>query len=215
MYEAVDIYKVLGSGNSNTSVKKIKAISSMCRDTLEVTTGSVCEFGTYRGDTSLVLLSVIDELGSKNMCYFFDTFEGLPEGDPEVDMKVKSGSGPLPKGSLCFSLQDYKEKITKMTGDLGITKPRYTTVKGDIRKTLTHKDIGQIAFAVLDVDYHDTTKYVLEYMDHLLVPGSVVYLDDYTNWAGAKKAVDEFLEVSKGFRLSSSGGHYFLRKVLT
>ncbi len=54
-------------------------------------------------------------------------------------------------------------------------------------------DIGPIALLRLDSDWYESTKICLELLYDRLVPGGLLVVDDYMQFPGCKRAVDEFL----------------------
>ena len=55
-------------------------------------------------------------------------------------------------------------------------------------------DLGPIAFAHIDVDVYEATKATLEYVSELIVPRSLIVLDDHRRTArGVDRAVEEFV----------------------
>ena len=54
-----------------------------------------------------------------------------------------------------------------------------------------------ISFAHIDVDWHDPTLKSLELISSNLTNDGIIVIDDYFNWKGAKKAVDDFLSRSE------------------
>jgi O-methyltransferase len=49
----------------------------------------------------------------------------------------------------------------------------------------------------LDTDWYESTRHELEHLYPRLVSGGVIIIDDYGHWAGARKAVDEYLEKNR------------------
>ncbi len=52
---------------------------------------------------------------------------------------------------------------------------------------------GPISLLRLDTDWYESTRHELMHLFPLLVQGGIMIIDDYGHWAGARKAVDEFL----------------------
>ena len=46
----------------------------------------------------------------------------------------------------------------------------------------------------LDTDFYESTKVELEILFPRLAKGGILIIDDYGNWKGAKKAVDEYFD---------------------
>ena len=68
-------------------------------------------------------------------------------------------------------------------------------IKGDVKKTLKKiKNVPQkISLLRLDTDWYESTKIELEILYPLLQSKGALLIDDYGNWEGARKAVDEYM----------------------
>jgi hypothetical protein len=66
-------------------------------------------------------------------------------------------------------------------------------VQGDITKTIPATRPDSIALLRLDTDWYESTRHELIHLYPLLQPGGILIIDDYGHWAGARKAVDEYL----------------------
>ena len=51
---------------------------------------------------------------------------------------------------------------------------------------------GPVALAHIDCDWYDSVMVCLERIEPLLVPGGVLIIDDYFDWSGCRKAVDDY-----------------------
>jgi len=49
-----------------------------------------------------------------------------------------------------------------------------------------------IALAHIDCDWYDSVKLCLERITPNVVPGGVLVIDDYRDWVGCRRAVDEY-----------------------
>jgi hypothetical protein len=47
----------------------------------------------------------------------------------------------------------------------------------------------------LDTDWYESTKKEMDILYPKLQKGGILILDDYGNWAGSKKAVDEYFQL--------------------
>jgi len=56
---------------------------------------------------------------------------------------------------------------------------------------------GPIALLRLDTDWYESTRHELEHLYPRLVRGGVLVIDDYGHWAGARKAVDDYIAEHK------------------
>ena len=72
----------------------------------------------------------------------------------------------------------------------------------------------QVAFAHIDVDWYEPVMTCLQRILPRLVPGGSVILDDYHDWAGCRKAADEYLRGWPGhFCLDDSAGSMKITRV--
>lgn len=150
--------------------------------------GDVVEFGCFAGTTSVHISRWLEN--SSKSFHVYDSFAGLPE---------KTAPDSSPAG------EQFK------AGELAVTKKQFilNCKKAGVRLPMIHKgwfsdlderDVpGQISFAFLDGDYYESVRVPLELIEHKLMPGAVIVVDDYANEAlpGAARAVDEWRRQTK------------------
>ncbi|MEX0591886.1 MAG: TylF/MycF/NovP-related O-methyltransferase, partial [Nitriliruptoraceae bacterium] len=75
-------------------------------------------------------------------------------------------------------------------------------VAGDIMETADRIPGGAIGFLHLDVDVYPPTKFCLDHFSSQMPVGSMIVVDDYgfVTCAGAKQAVDEFIDDHPNWR---------------
>ena len=70
----------------------------------------------------------------------------------------------------------------------------YSLVKGWFNETIPRfTPPSEIAVLRLDGDWYDSTRVCLENLYQHVAPGGIVIVDDYYNWDGCARAVNEFL----------------------
>ena len=69
-------------------------------------------------------------------------------------------------------------------------------VKGDVMKTLKKEENlpEKIALIRLDTDWYESTKFEMNVLYPKLVKNGVLLIDDYSDWQGCKKAIDEYIK---------------------
>lgn len=142
--------------------------------------GEVAECGVYKGGTAKLIARVCN----KKTIHLFDTFEGMPEEDPEVDLHKKGE----------FSDADLPS-VKKFLVDCQNLK-FYPGFFPDTTRPITSK---RFCFVHVDVDIYQSAKDCLNFFYSRLVSGGIMVFDDY-GWRmcpGVKKAVDEFLANKK------------------
>lgn len=147
--------------------------------------GDIVECGTAQGGSAALMALRLKQLGATRPVWVFDTFEGLPpptRDDP--DWEIANAYTGTHKSSL--------EDVSRLFDRLGIVSPCHL-VKGRFQDTLPRAAVERIAVLHIDGDWYESVKTCLIHLYDRVSPGGVIQLDDYGCWAGARKAVDEFM----------------------
>jgi Macrocin-O-methyltransferase (TylF) len=84
-------------------------------------------------------------------------------------------------------------------------------VKGLFQNTLNVS--GPVAMAHLDGDWYESVMVCLERITPHLVSGGILVIDDYFDWSGCRKAVDEyFLDKRPDFKFITKSRLHIIRK---
>ena len=71
-----------------------------------------------------------------------------------------------------------------------------------------------VSFAHIDVDWYESVFASLKRIEPWLSNGGVIVIDDYFDWAGCKKAVDDyFLDKSSCYKFDFSSGVMIIRSI--
>ncbi len=127
-------------------------------------------------------------LGPGRTYYLFDSFEGLPAADPELDGKAAIGWQADTQSPYyfdnCRAEISFAETAMQRSGAVD-----YRLVKGWYKDTLQgFTPPAPIAVLRLDCDWYQPTTQCLD-----ALPGGLLLLDDYYTWDGCVRAVHEFL----------------------
>jgi hypothetical protein len=136
--------------------------------------------------------------------YLYDTYEGMSAPtDADVDANTGESAARLlnsaSKDELvwCYSaLDEVKANVART----GYPMERVRFIKGKVEQTIPAVLPEQIAVLRLDTDFYESTRHELRHLYPRLVHGGVLIIDDYGHWAGARKAVDEYI-AEEGIRL--------------
>ena len=81
-----------------------------------------------------------------------------------------------------------------VTGYRKLINNKAIFIKGDVLKTLSKEENlpQQIALLRLDTDWYESTKFEMNVLYPRIIKDGVLLIDDYTDWQGCKKAVDEY-----------------------
>jgi len=147
--------------------------------------GALVECGTARGGSAALMGLTLRQLSEDRVLWLFDTFEGLPpptKEDPDWNI-AKAYTGRC-RGT--------KQEVISLFDRLDILKET-KFVQGLLEETLSSCEIGPIALLHIDCDWYDSVKACLDHLYDCVSSGGVIQIDDYGHWAGARKAVEEFI----------------------
>lgn len=140
--------------------------------------GEIWECGVYKGGTSMVMANLLNRTKSNKTLRLFDSFEGMPQTDPNKDAHNKGD----------FYDTNYNDvKIMIRYGNLVIHK-------GYIPLTFSGLEQSKIALVHSDVDIYKSVIDVCEYTWDKIVDKGVMIVDDYgfAQTRGCLEAIDEF-----------------------
>lgn len=164
--------------------------------------GDFIEAGCALGGSSVV---IADCMGPSRRLTVYDVFSMIPppsdDDTPDVHDRYKTIEAGESKGigddEYYGYMDDLKSVVERNLSRLlpAAKRERVTLVEGLVQDTLVLD--GAVAFAHVDVDWYDPVKVCLERICPKLSVGGVIILDDYKDWGGCRKAVDEFLDGNK------------------
>ena len=161
--------------------------------------GDIVECGVWKGGSMMAVAETLQSLKSNNRSlYLYDTYEGMSE-PTDAD---KTFSGEDAKQLLEKDADKEKNMVWAYsaldTVKAGMQSTGYPSeqihyIKGMVEDTIPKNIPEKIAILRLDTDWYESTKHELIHLFPLLSKNGVLILDDYGHWAGAKKAVDEYI----------------------
>jgi O-methyltransferase len=157
--------------------------------TFRQTPGCVVECGVWRGG---MIAGIADVLGPQRDYFLFDSFEGLPAA-----REIDGASALAWQGNL--ESQKYRNNCTASEEEAGAAMKRsraasYSLIKGWFNETVpAFNPPSPIAVLRLDGDWYDSTRVCLENLVPQVADGGVIIIDDYYEWNGCARAVNEFI----------------------
>jgi hypothetical protein len=145
--------------------------------------GSAVECGVARGGSGATIATALSETDPSRQIFLFDTFDGLPaptRENPDYERAVQ----------LIGKCRGGLEEVDGLFHRLGLRN--FRLVKGMFQETLPVADTGDISLLHIDGDWYESTRACLESLWDRVSEGGIVQIDDYGEWQGCKKAVDEF-----------------------
>jgi len=160
--------------------------------------GDIVECGVWRGG-NLVLAGLLRRrMAFKRRIWAFDTFAGMTapsmaDFKPAESLDVERKFASLNRdGHNEWCLASEEEVLRNFESRVGSRDLQI--VKGPVEETLRQPENlpERIAILRLDTDFYESTKAEMEVLYPRLSSGGVLIVDDYGEWAGARKAVDEY-----------------------
>ncbi len=146
--------------------------------------GDCIEFGGFRGGLSFFLALCVRDLGLAKRVHMLDSFQGLPQTEPEVD-------GPFERGMMASDLQGVLQ-LRAVLGLDALVEVRPGWFEDSLEQM---PPAAQFCLAHLDADVHGSTRTALQYVLPRLVAGGAVVLDDclFFGATGVIQATEEVL----------------------
>jgi hypothetical protein len=166
--------------------------------------GDVVECGVWRGGSAMAVALTLTELGdSSRRLYLYDTYEGMnAPTEHDVAFDGTTAAGTFADQRLSDDSSEWcRSPIEEVEANLlrtGYPRDKLRFIKGKVEDTIPRQlPDGPIALLRLDTDWYESTRHELEHLYPRLARGGVLMIDDYGHWAGAKKAVDEYIAEQK------------------
>jgi D-inositol-3-phosphate glycosyltransferase len=160
--------------------------------------GDVVECGVWRGGSMLAAARSLLERGdTQRTLWLYDTFSGMTPPTAEDRRLIdRTDAAALlatqPRSADVWAVADLDDvRRTMSLCDYPEERVRY--VVGPVEETIPGAVPKQIAVLRLDTDWYASTLHELIHLFPRLSPGGVLIIDDYGDWEGARRAVDEYL----------------------
>ena len=159
--------------------------------------GAFVECGVWKGGSSMAAALTYRQFGREDVDLFlFDTYEGMSEPSEEDIQRV---SGKPAKHLLSTSKRNElvwayapMDEVRRNLASTGYPADHLHFVKGKVEDTIPTGAPEQISILRLDTDWYESTKHELVHLFPRLSKNGILIVDDYGDWAGARKAVDEY-----------------------
>lgn len=176
-------------GHSMIGAKRIANLRHAVETVLrEGVPGDFIETGVWRGGACIFMRGALKAYGvTDRKVYVADSFQGLPEPDPERFPSDKDDAHHT-FAALAVSRGEVERNF--QTYDLLDRQVEF--IEGFFDETLPGRDFGPLAIVRLDGDMYSSTIVALESLYPQLAPGGFLIVDDYGALANCRQAVDDY-----------------------
>jgi hypothetical protein len=159
-------------------------VETVIREGIE---GDLIETGVWRGGACIYMRAILAAYGiDERIVYVADSFEGLPEPDPE---KFPADEGA--KFHIHAFLAVSQKEVENNFRRFGLLDDQVVFLKGWFKDTLPGAPIDRLAVLRLDGDMYGSTMDALTNLYPKLSKGGFCIIDDYA-LPSCQKAVDDF-----------------------
>ncbi|MGH7885086.1 MAG: TylF/MycF/NovP-related O-methyltransferase [Thermodesulfobacteriota bacterium] len=202
------------------SDSRLKKLAKTCLDIeSNKIKGSIIEAGCALGGSSIVITA---SKSKKRKLMVYDIFATIPppseKDGHEVHERYKLIASGDSKGlgeDIYYGyIPNLYEKVANNFEKLGlkIDENNVTLIKGFLEETLIINE--PVCMAHIDVDWYKPVYLCLERIDPWLTVGGSFIVDDYFDWSGCKRAVNEFFrDISKKYSFDFSAGSMIITKL--
>jgi len=166
--------------------------------------GCVIEAGTAYGGSALVLAAAKRPERPLHLYDAFGPFPAPGAGDPEDahrrHAEIAGGEATWLGGRPFYSyVDDLVDHLQRSFADFGLDPDanNVTFVQGLIEERLEVEE--PVALAHVDCDWFDPVVACLERIGPWVATGGRIVIDDYDDWQGARRAVDEYVSAHADF----------------
>lgn len=160
--------------------------------------GDIVECGVWQGGSMMAAALTLLRHEHCRTLHLYDTFEGMSQ-PTSVDREASSGrsASDLLASKNIDSAIWARSALDTVKHNLSLTaypNDRVNFIPGKVEDTIPGSIPSKIAILRLDTDWYESTRHELIHLWPRLATNGILIIDDYGHWAGARKAVDEFIE---------------------
>lgn len=165
--------------------------------------GDFVECGVWKGGSVMVMAMTLLEMGETGRdIYLYDTFAGMSSPtDADVSYKGTPARDKYASTLITDELSEWclspLEEVRRNVLSTGYPEERFHFIEGKVEETIPGVMPDPIALLRLDTDWYESTKHELVHLYPGVSAGGVVIIDDYGQWQGARKAVDEYIAAGR------------------
>jgi len=162
--------------------------------------GTLVECGTWKGGCAMAMARTLKRLGATDReLYLYDLFGEMWPGSTEFDaFRGVPESERNPNITQVPEIMRYTlDEVRDLLLSTGYPSKGLHLFRGPVEKTVPAHAPERIALLRLDTDFYESTRHELTHLYPRLEHGGILIIDDYGDWAGCRKATDEYIEQHK------------------
>jgi O-methyltransferase len=185
----------------------------------EAIAGDFMEAGIALGGSAIVMATL---MGENRSFHGYDVFGMIPAPGEEDPTEAHERYAVITSGGSrgIGDSDTYYGYRADLYDDVAQTFARYD-VPVDGERVQLHRGLFEdtlhpsrpVALAHIDSDWYDPVTTCLTRIAPVLSPGGYIVLDDYFDYGGCRKAVDEFLAAHPGFRIAEQESNVALQRL--
>jgi Macrocin-O-methyltransferase (TylF) len=150
--------------------------------------GNIIEFGAYTGGSSIFMSALSKRLGKPCKVFALDTFTGMPDSDPLLDMH---GAGDFSANFEELQLLKTELELDNLVLIKGLFEDGVKQIPAEERR---------FCLAHIDCDIYASVRFSIEFTKKNALPGAYIVFDDplTSNCLGALKPVEQDLIQKEG-----------------
>jgi hypothetical protein len=164
--------------------------------------GHIAEFGSYRGGSAMFMAYLAQRFLGGAYVYAFDTYQGMPPTDRQVDAHKAGEFGGV-----------NIDNLRKYAASVGLSN--LLCIQGRFEDTApqTLRDAGRLALVHIDCDIYSAVAYSYDTAKEFLVKGGYIVLDDPLTGSclGACEAMEELMVRRDGLHAEQMMPHPVFR----
>jgi len=200
------------------SPSKLEELENVARAAADQAEGDFLEAGVALGGSGIVLAHLLPE---GRTLHGYDVFGMIPPaGENDADDalsrydEIAGGAAEGIGGDPYYGyMDDLQARVERSFAEHGVPVDgrRVALHAGLFEDTMTPE--GPVALAHIDGDWYESVTTCLERVHPVLSAGGYVIVDDYHDYDGARRAVDDFLAGVDDLRVERDGESLVLQRV--
>lgn len=195
--ELINFVKPFTMTSNSSLISLIDAVEYTVNNNIQ---GSIVECGVWKGGSMMAVAKTLLSMNANDRdLYLFDTFTGMTRpskvdvgvgtDEKAVDIFNKEKTGEDTSNWIRASINEVKKNFI----NLGYNQKKIHFVEGKVEETIPKNSPNKISLLRLDTDWYESTKHELIHLFPKLSKGGIIIIDDYDDWEGCRKAVDEYI----------------------